>query len=300
MAGSSTFPTTVDNKTALQDGVDYMEADNVNNAYVPINTTQTFLGANGKGQSWTVDILEYECNTEAPIVTKASGSTLSVSAGTVAIKNSGQTNRLFRRNTSATTVTSSNLDTGSMADTTYYYIYAVADSAATTFTVKFSTSATAPTGLTNFELIGWFYNQAAGSLNITIAYVGNLKKNGRGVHNSVSVVGTSDLTYSTTSYANIADMTVQFYSNGRTVRISGGVPLGINNANAYFQILVDGSPVSLQKYSCGSQMDFVYHPIWELELAAGTHTITLQWKSDGTTITQTGSTYNRILTVTEL
>ena len=45
MAGSSNYPNAIDNKTPLQDGVDYIEADNVNNAYVPASAIQTFIGA---------------------------------------------------------------------------------------------------------------------------------------------------------------------------------------------------------------------------------------------------------------
>ena len=220
MAGSSSYPETVDNKTQLQDGVDYMEADNVNNAYVPINVTQTFIGANGKGASWSTDILEYLANTKAPIITKASGSTLSVSAGVVFIKNSGQSHRLMRRNTNAVTVTASDLDTGSMANNTFYYIYAVADTAATTFTVKFSTSATSPTGLTNFELIGWFYNQAGGALDVTLPYVGNVKAGGRDVPNAVTITSTADVTVTATAtFELLANTTVKIRTSGRPVLI---------------------------------------------------------------------------------
>lgn len=49
----------------------------------------------------------------------------------------------------------SGLDTGSIAGSTTYYVYAVADqSAVKPFTVSYSTSASAPSGTTNYRLIG--------------------------------------------------------------------------------------------------------------------------------------------------
>lgn len=290
MAGSSTFPTSVDNKTALVDGVDYVEADNINNAYVPINKTQTFIGANGKGASWSTDILEYLANKKAPICTKTDADTISVSAGVVFIKNSGQTNRLMRRNTVATTVEASSLDTGTMA-VGYYYIYAVADSAATTFTVKFSASASAPTGLTNFELIGWFYNQTAGVLDITLPYIGNVKANGRDVPNVVVASGTTADTINDTSYGtDLTEVTVRFYSTGRPVEVSFDFS-GTSSAHNVLSFILDvdgtdetasevrGLGFSSTTNNHANHLKYVFTP------AAGTHTYTIQAKVGADTVT---------------
>jgi len=305
MAGSSTYPTSVDNKTALQDGIDIIQADDVNNSYVPITSTQTFMGSNGKGASWSSDVLDYLCNTAVPIVTKASASTLSVSAGAVAIKNAGQTNRLMRRNTSSTTVTSSNLDTGSMADDTYYYVYAVADSAATTFTVKFSASASSPTGLTNFELIGWFYNESAGALDVTSEYVGNIMRNGRYVPNQVTITDATSQTIDQTSYTDVNVSTVKIYTSGRPVRFEyrlASTAASITNAvtGFYLGLSIDGSDEAgsehlnggpLSGYSHGSSATYVK------TLAAGTHTIILRYKVHGSSSFTKG---RHLLTVQEL
>lgn len=217
MAGSSDYPLSVDNKTALVDGVDYVEADDVNNSYVPLTATQTFIGSNGKGASWSNDVLGHLMNQQVPVCKKASGSTITVVAGTIAIKNSGQTNRLLRRNIADVTLTSSDLDTGAMA-IGYYYIYAVADTAATTFTCKFSASETSPTGLTNFEMIGWFYNESGGALDITTGFVGNVR-NGRGVMNILTLVDTTDTSSSSTSYANMPP-TVKFYAPSKRIKVT--------------------------------------------------------------------------------
>lgn len=89
-----------------------------------------------------------------------------VSVGEVTCSNSAGTIRKFRSNTSATTVTWSNLDTGSEATSTTYYYYAVADADATTFTITISANSTSPTGVTYYRKLGAFYNNADGDIEI--------------------------------------------------------------------------------------------------------------------------------------
>ena len=302
MAGSSNFPESVDNKTALVDGVDYMEADNVNNAYVPINKTQTFIGANGKGASWSTDLLEFQANQKAPVCTKASGSTISVSTGVVFIKNSGQSNRLMRRNTSTVTPTASDLDTGAFADDTYYYIYAVADTAATTFTCKISASASAPTGLTNFELIGWFFNQSASALDVTLNYVGNVKANGRDVPNALVVSGTDDISTASGTYVDMTNMAIRFYSSGRPVLVIFHAPIADSaSGSAWTQIDIDGTDKTATKANETGDSGFQpFAMVWMETLAAGGHTIKIEWKGDGTTLQNGATDGSRVLTVMEL
>ena len=302
MAGSSNFPTSVDNKTAIVDGVDYIEGDDVNNAYVPLTATQTFVGANGKGASWSTDILEYLANTKAPICVKASASTISVLAGVVFIKNSGQSNRLMRRNTATVTLTTSDLDTGSFADDTYYYIYAVADSAATTFTCKISASASSPTGLTNFELIGWFFNQSASALDVTIDYVGNVKSGNRDVPNVViRKSATADSMNDAAYGSDITETEVRFYSSGRPVMITASAQISDGGGGlADFIIDVDGTDKTESEKSIDTNNGDVdrasVNCIWIETLSAGTHTITLQGKtSSGTDVID-----NKVITVVEL
>jgi len=97
-------------------------------------------------------------------VSYASVATLTVGIGEVVCSNSGGTVRKFRKNTSATTVTWANIDVSSEGSSTTYYVHAVADTDATTFTVVISTSATAPTGVTYFKKIGSFYNNSDGNI----------------------------------------------------------------------------------------------------------------------------------------
>lgn len=96
-----------------------------------------------------------------------SGDGFSVSAGDLTISNSTGSVRRFRSNTSATTVTWSNMDSGS-GDTvsTRYAYYAVADTDATTWTVMISSNLTTPTGATYYRKLGEFYNNSSGSIEI--------------------------------------------------------------------------------------------------------------------------------------
>lgn len=94
----------------------------------------------------------------------SSGSQLTAGIGEVTCSNSAGTLRKFRANTSATTVTWTNIDTGAEANSTTYYVYAVADADATTATFKISVNSTTPTGATYYKRLGSFYNNSSGDM----------------------------------------------------------------------------------------------------------------------------------------
>lgn len=100
----------------------------------------------------------------------SSADILSVSAGEVVCSKADGTIRKFRSNTSAITtswtVADNGLDAGVQAGSTTYYVFAVADTDATTFTIVISLSSTAPTGKTYIKRLGSFYNDT--SSNITL------------------------------------------------------------------------------------------------------------------------------------
>ena len=98
-------------------------------------------------------------------LTYASASTITVGTGTIICNNSAGTVRRLRANSSTVTMAWSDIDTSSEAASTTYYVYAVGDTDAATFTVKLSTNATSPTGITYYKRLGSFYNNA--SSNIT-------------------------------------------------------------------------------------------------------------------------------------
>lgn len=91
-----------------------------------------------------------------------SNSTLTISAGSVAVSNSQGTIRLFLQNTTPTTISFTNIDTGSEAASTTYYVYAIgATNAATAATYLISASSTAPSGATYYYQIGSFSTDSA-------------------------------------------------------------------------------------------------------------------------------------------
>ena len=98
----------------------------------------------------------------------ASASTITIGAGDIVVSNAGGTIRAFTSNSAAITAAWTDIDTGSEAVGTTYYVYIecadpTADEPA--FTAVISTNATTPTGITYYARLGSFYNNA--SSNIT-------------------------------------------------------------------------------------------------------------------------------------
>lgn len=96
-------------------------------------------------------------------LTYSSASQLTVSAGSVGC-NDGATTFKLRVNTSSTTVTWSDIDTGAEASNTSYYVYSSCDADATTATFKISTSSSAPSGVTSYRRLGSFTNNSSGDI----------------------------------------------------------------------------------------------------------------------------------------
>jgi len=173
MSGTSNYPEAIDNYTPLTDGVDVIQADDENNSYVAHNRVQTFLGASGAPQSHNTDVLAQLFSAKDILgtmrISYVDAGKVRASVGTLLCENVTGAIRKLRRNTAGVDITFANLDTGTEQPNTRYYVYAVADENATTVTFKISTSPTAPTGVTTFKLIGWFFND--GSSNIDPAFV---------------------------------------------------------------------------------------------------------------------------------
>lgn len=158
---ASDFPSSKKTFSQLVDGTDYMEATQVNQAYDEIEAIETFLGSMGRSQSYSASLknalIDYISGCE---VEYKSATELYVRSGEICIT-SAAGNYCYRRNTSDTTVTWADIDTGSEAASTRYYVYAIADTAATTFTIKISTNASIPSGSpVYYRKIGSFYNNS--------------------------------------------------------------------------------------------------------------------------------------------
>ena len=76
----------------------------------------------------------------------------------------------MRQNTTATTVTWADIDTGAEAASTTYYVYAVADADATTATFMISANSSTPTGATYYKRIGSFYNDSSSNITMGAIY----------------------------------------------------------------------------------------------------------------------------------
>lgn len=166
---AASFPNAQKTFSAVVNGVTKLVAALFNSPYDEITAIETFIGPTGGGaqafsESLTNMLYNYR---SACTVDFKSTSDLYVRAGEIMITDASG-NRRLRRNPTDTTVTWANIDTGAEAGSTIYYVYAVADSSATTFTIKISTSSSAPSGATFYKLIGSFYND--GSSNITYTF----------------------------------------------------------------------------------------------------------------------------------
>lgn len=117
-------------------------------------------------------LLATYCN---QLITYVSSSTLSVTAGSVMVSNSQGTIRLTLQNTTSTSITSANIDTGSLTSSTTYYLYAVAaTNSSTSATYFFSASNTAPSGQTYYYQIGSFTTDSSTNIipgSIVLNYI---------------------------------------------------------------------------------------------------------------------------------
>lgn len=192
------------------------------------------------------------------------GTSVKVGAGELWIGEGTDIN--LRAITSALTVTTTAAVTG------YNYIYANADTDATTFTVSISAG-------TDYRKIGYFYQNASG----TIVNVGNI---GGNVGNKMKVTGTTDITTVATDYEDMTDMVVYFYSNGGPAKITFSTPIA-SSASAiqiYTAIYIDNTLKTYKMTTNPSVSTGISVNVDWLEfLSVGTHTIKVKWKvSTGT------------------
>ena len=92
-------------------------------------------------------------------VTYTSVSSVTIAIGEVMCSNSAGTIRRMRKNPATTVLTWANIDTGVEANDTYY-VYAVCDADADTFTGVISLNSTTPSGVTYFKRLSTFLNSS--------------------------------------------------------------------------------------------------------------------------------------------
>jgi hypothetical protein len=170
---AASFPNAKKTFTAVENGVTKLVAALFNSPYDEVEALESFIGATGGGAlAYTESLTNMFYNYRRGCAVEYKGAAdLYVRSGEIMITDASG-NRRLRRNTADTTVTWANIDTGAEANSTIYYVYAVADASATTFTIKVSTNATTPAVCTFYKLIGVFYNDSSGN----IQEVGNLSR----------------------------------------------------------------------------------------------------------------------------
>lgn len=156
--GAASWPAAKKTFSDPIDGTTIMVAASVTTVYDEVEAMQTYLGALGAGNTQgyacsLMDLLQgLRIGTK---VTYVGAAELSVAAGRIAFEAGGKYR--LRENTSATSVDWGDIDTGAEGDATYY-VYAVADAEATTFTVQISLNATTPDSGTYYKRLGTFVN----------------------------------------------------------------------------------------------------------------------------------------------
>jgi hypothetical protein len=216
------------------------------------------------------------------VVRYTSASSVTIGAGELTLRNSADTIKRFRANTAEVVLDlTTDLDTGAEAATTQYYVYAVADAAATTFTGIISASATFPTGVTYARKIGYFYNDA--SSNITS--VGNIDGD---ESNLVYAYGIGDITttYFTGGWDTISNFTLNFIAKGgKLSKIIVSLPLNIYGYG-WVKVLDNGAQVGLgnfnMPYSVAALVPQMTTIILPYVFSAGAHVITVQLKGAST------------------
>lgn len=219
---------------------------------------------------------------------------IKVGTGEIALPNSDASVVRWRKNTTVTSVDWTNIDTGAEATSTQYYVWALGDASASTFTVKISASATVPSGSpTYYRLIGSFYNNSSGN----IVSVGSLDE-------KLMVEGTSDITTTSATYEDMTDMTAYYYSTGSPLKISFTAPMNQNSASYIGSCVIDidGTDYNFTTFNDANASSPIVVSVVDLVsgLSVGIHTIKIQWKISGESLFQEGLTEgNRILIVEE-
>lgn len=153
----------------------------------------------------------------------ASASALTVGTGSVTVSNSDGSIRLMLYNSGTTSVDFTNIDTGSEASSTTYYVYAIAASAsATAATFKISASSTAPSGVTYYKKIATFINDGSSNINpasITSEPYGNSVNDSNG---SPMVQAILDYGTSSSSFTNKTGALKVVFGNTGTLSGCGG------------------------------------------------------------------------------
>lgn len=143
-------------------------------------------------------------NYQAMSLVYNSASQITVSAGEVVCSNSDGSVRKMRQNTTATTVTWADIDTGAESGSKTYYVWADCDADATTATFNISLSSTIAglTGITSAKKVGSFYNNSSSNIDRTKVYTPAYAYQPTDSSGSPSITGIYDYSTSGTTPTN--------------------------------------------------------------------------------------------------
>jgi len=181
-------------------------------------------------------------------VAYASSSTITVSAGEIICSNAAGTVRLMVKNTSATTVDWTDLDTGAEQASTTYYLYAiVTNTTDATFTVKISASSTTPSGVTYYKRIGSFYNDSSSNISRTQVYNQPYRPSATDSSGAGIITAIYDYNTSASSFTSYVSSLKVCYG---TITIASGASQAITNlpfssSSSYVVALTEGETTSV-------------------------------------------------------
>ena len=190
------------------------------------------------------------------------------------------------------------LDTGAIAPSTYYYIFACpSDTNAVNFKGIVSTSSTDAATVTNERLIGWCYSNAAST--ISTDSIGAFRKFGGDAPNLIVRQVSGDITTTSTSLVVVPGTETSFITSGRPVKFMGIVNInGVSGSNHDIALVVDSVTRNELLVSATDTSEIVTIPLpWKNNLPEGQHTASLQWKVPSGTGTMMST---RSLTIEEL
>jgi len=266
-------------------GADNIASSDPNNSFDAIEAVQGFLGALGKPQSWSETLLDLLRYHRRGFRVKISSGAPVVETGEAMLIDTAANMYVMRRNAAEITIAAGDLDVGTMA-ATFYYIYAKGGTAATTAPMVFSTDINAPSaiGTIPYHKIGWFKNEAVGSLSVTFA--GNWKVWGN-EPNSAQVINTDyQETAIGTAFGALTTgppLTINFVCSGRPLMINYSGPHYCSAGGELFSgIHIDGTN-KIAGYSYGNNAVSEHASLhWVAEgLVAGAHVIEIRYKRGG-------------------
>lgn len=180
-----------------------------------------------------------------------SSALINVSAGSVVVSNSQGTIRLFLQNTSASVLSTTNLDTGSsFSASTTYYIYAIAaTNSSTAATYLISASNTAPSGGVYYFQIGSFTTDANSNIAALINNYGSTSYVGAITSKSANVIyqALTDLWAGCYITANVQNVSYSLYTGSISGSMTTVQSCGNNNQSLNFQCSI-GWPIKKGDY----------------------------------------------------